>query len=364
MTENILFMTLGGSAIAHFVITCVMGLFARHRVPFLCLAWVNGIFCCTMLVASFFSQYIAAGEPGILHPGMLLALLCACYLQSIYPLNISMPGFLEWERMWRYASPILVLIGIYAGAALLGSRIVYIYSAKELTENILSSDILLRLCALGLSIYYIVNIFLLPRRMARNTGVPGYLLGYCVAMGLSVVFYTCIAIYYDLTLLAIYIILFTVLNLYLAFRSLETLALQLPRPVIKEVEEAPVEIGKEKELEDFNEANRLRFQAINYWMQHHKNEWKESTFGRDRLCQEVGYNRHLVLQSVRSQGFNNVHEYICSFRVAELKRMIARGEVNTMNETLDAGFGTIQTVRSCFLKVEGVTLDEYLKEHT
>ena len=112
MTENILFMTLGGSAIAHFVITCVMGLFARHRVPFLCLAWVNGIFCCTMLVASFFSQYIAAGEPGILHPGMLLALLCACYLQSIYPLNISMPGFLEWERMWRYASPILVLIGI------------------------------------------------------------------------------------------------------------------------------------------------------------------------------------------------------------------------------------------------------------
>ena len=361
MNESVIFMTLGGSAIVHFVITCVMGLFARHRVQYLCLAWVNGIFFGTTLVASFFSQDIAGGEPGILHPAMLLALLCACYLQSIYPLNISMPGFLQWERMWRYARPILVLLAIYIGAALMGSRIVYIYTAKDLIGNILSSDILLRLCALGLSIYYIVNIFMLPRRMARHANVPGYLLGYCVAMGLSVVFYTYVAIFYNLTLLAIYIILFTILNLYLMFRTLETLALQLPRPIISEVAEIPSEENKDAEQDDFNEANLHRFQRINFWMQNHKNEWKESTFGRDRLCQEVGYNRHLVLQSVRSQGFNNVHDYISSFRVAELKRMVSRGEVNTLIDTLSAGFGTIQTVRACFLKVEGITLDEYLK---
>jgi AraC-like DNA-binding protein len=192
--------------------------------------------------------------------------------------------------------------------------------------------------------------------------VPGYLLGYCIAMGLSVVFYTYIAIFYDLTLLAIYIVLFTVLNLYLMLRTLETLALKLPRPVISEVSEEQGTKNKEQEEYDFNEANLHRFQQINFWMQKHREEWKDSTFGRDRLCQGVGYNRHLVLQSVRSQGFNNVHDYISSFRVAELKRMIARGEANTMSEMLDAGFGTAQTVRACFLKVEGITLDEYLKK--
>lgn len=361
MSEHVLFMTLGGSAVVHFVIACVMGLFARHRVQYLCLTWVNGIFFMTTLVASIFSHTIATAEPGILHPGMLVALLCACYLQSIYPLNISMPGFLQWERMWLYARPILVLLAIYAGAAMMGSQIVYIYSAKELVANILSSDILMRLCALGLSIYYIVNIFLLPHRLARHANVPRYLLGYCFFLGLSVVFYTFVAIFYDQRLLAIYVVLFTVLNLYLMFRTLETLALQLPRPVISEVSEVPSEENKEKEQEDFNEANLHRFQRINFWMQNHKDEWKDSTFGRDRLCQEVGYNRHLVLQSVRSQGFNNVHDYISSFRVAELKRMIGRGEVNTLNDTLGAGFGTIQTVRACFLKAEGITLDEYLK---
>lgn len=360
MSENVLFMTLGGSAVAHFIVSCVMALFARHRVQYLCLAWVNGIFFCTTLVSSFFSHTIATAEPGILHPGMLLALLCACYLQSIYPLNISMPGFLQWQRMWRYARPILVLLAIYFVAVLLGSRIVYIYTIEDLAKNILTSDILMRLCALVLSIYYTVNIFMLPRRMARHASVPRYLLGYCIAMGLSVVFYTCVAIYYNRTGLALYIVLFTVLNLYLMFRTLETLALQLPRPVISEVSEEQGAKSKEQEEEDFNEANLHRFQRINFWMQNHKEEWKDSSFGRDRLCQEVGLNRHLVLQSVRSQGFNNVHEYISSFRVAELKRMIARGEVESMNDTLLAGFGTTQTVRSTFLKMEGITLDEYL----
>jgi len=362
MSENILFMALGGSAIVHLVIAVVMALFARHRVQYLCLAWVNGIFCCTVLVSSLFSQTIAEAEPGILHPGMLLALLCACYLQSIYPLDISMPGFLQWERMWRYACPILILLAIYIVASLLGSHIVYVYTAKDLIENILSGDIMMRLLALGLSIYYIVNIFLLPRRMARHANVPHYLLGYCVALELSVVFYTYVTIFYDLTLLAVYIVLFTLLNLYLMLRTLESLAQQLPRPVINEVTEAPAEESKdEKEQEDFNEANLRRFQRINFWMQNHREEWKDSTFGRDRLCMEVGYNRHLVLQSIRSQGFNNVHDYISSFRVAELKRMIAHGEVKTLNDTLLAGFGTTQTVRACFLKIEGITLDEYLK---
>lgn len=360
--ERTLFMALGASAVAHFVLTCVMGLFARHRVQYLCLAWVNGIFFVVTLVAACFSHTIATGEPGILHPGMMIALLGACYLQSIYPLSIPMPGFLQWERMWRYARPILVLLAIYVGAALLGSRIVYIYSASDLMKNILSSDILMRLCALGLSVYYIVNIFLLPRRMARHANVPRYLLGYCVAMGLSVVFYTFVAIFYDLRLLVTYVVLFTVLNLYLTFRTLETLALQLPRPVIREVSEEQEAKDKEQEEEDFNEANLHRFRQINLWMQRHKEEWRDSSFGRDRLCQGVGLNRHLVLQSVRSQGFNNVHDYISSFRVAELKRMIARGEVSNMNDTLAAGFGTAQTARSCFLKAEGITIDEYLAQ--
>jgi AraC-like DNA-binding protein len=158
----------------------------------------------------------------------------------------------------------------------------------------------------------------------------------------------------------IYVIIFTLLNIYLAFRTLENIAIHLPQPALIEVEEEPTEDVVEKAaMEDFNEANLLRFKRIEFWMQNHKEEWTNNTFGRDRLCEAVGYNRHLILQCVRSQGYNNVHDYINRYRIEELKYLISKGKISTLGEVVDAGFGTVQTARSCFLKLEGITLDEY-----
>ena len=103
-----------------------------------------------------------------------------------------------------------------------------------------------------------------------------------------------------------------------------------------------------------------RFQRIQYWMQNHVDAWTDSSFNRSGLCEGVGYNRHLVLQSLRSQGFNNVHDYINSYRVTHLKRQIKRGKVSTLNDCLDSGFGTTKTARSCFARHEGISLDDYL----
>ena len=350
-------------ATAHLVITSVLALFARHRVEYLCLAWINGIFGFALLGGAFFSDAISIKTPDSMHPLMMLYLVAVCYLQSIFPLSIPMPAFLQWGRMWEYASPAIVLIVLYVVGMLFGGKQVTLQTADDLWRNIFNIGVLLRLASLGLSLYYIANIFRLPHRLARHSNVPRYMIGYCVALGISVLYYCVCTIHYHITMMMIYVIIFTLLNLYLAFRTLETTALTLPKPVIQEVsaEPAPEEVEK-AEKEDFNEANLLRFQRIQSWMQDHKEEWKDNTFGRDRLCEAVGYNRHLVLQSVRSQGFYNTHEYINSFRIAELKRMVRHGEATTLAECCDAGFGTIKTVRSCFERSEGRSLDEWLKE--
>ena len=127
-------------------------------------------------------------------------------------------------------------------------------------------------------------------------------------------------------------------------------------------QEPTEDIVEKAEKEDFNEANLLRFKRLEFWMQNHKKEWTDNTFGRDRLCEAVGYNRHLILQCVRSQGYNNVHDYINRYRIEELKQLISKGKITALGEVVDAGFGTIQTARSCFLKMEGITLDEYWNE--
>lgn len=363
MTPNTILLILACSATAHLVVSAILAIYARHKVQYLCLAWINGIFGFVMTGVAFISDLIAEGRPGIMHPAMVIPLMCGVYLQSIFPLSIPMPGFLQWKRMLKYARPVIILSTIYFVAKLMGSHQVVMYSIHEVAYNLLSSDVLLRMLAVGISIYYIINIFLIPRRMVHNTDIPHYLIGYCLSLGFSVIFFTFVSIFYNPTALMAYVTIFTLLNLYLAFRTLESMAIHLPQPALIEVEEEPTEDTVEKAAkEDFNEANLLRFKRIEFWMQNHKDEWTDNTFGRDRLCEAVGYNRHLILQCVRSQGYYNVHEYINRYRIEELKRLITKGKITTLGETVDAGFGAIQTARSCFLKMEGITLDEYWNE--
>lgn len=363
MQLNLVLLALACSATAHWVAAAVMALYARYKVQYLSLAWINGIFAFVLTISSLFSEQIAQGTPGIMHPMMLLVLVASCYLQSIYPLSIPMPGYLQWGRMWQYASPAIALMVAYGLLMLVVGHPRYIYSWDELRHNLLSFDLLLRVVGLGLSVYYIVNIFRLPRRNAHKAVVPRYIFGYCTALGLSVVFYAFVTVFYDKYLLLVYIIVFTLLNLYLVFRILETMAIHLPQPMIEDVKEEPAqEIVEKAEREDFNEANLLRFRHVEFWMQNNKQEWTESSFGRDRLCRCVGYNRHLLLQSVRSQGYNNIHEYINRYRIEELKRLIQRGKVRSVSDSMLAGFGTTVTARSCFERMEGVALDAYLSQ--
>ncbi len=359
--ETTLIIFLCGS-VAHFVITMVMALFARHQIKYLSIAWIMGIFAVAMLVMSFFCHTVATGrEPGMLHPFALMAVMVISYLQSIYPLSIPMPGYLQWGRMWKYASPAIALILVYFGAMVLGARPVIVHNLSELRQHLLSGDLMMRLGMVLVSFWYIGNIFRLPHRLT-HVDFPRYLVGYSTLVGMSVIFYLAVAIDYDARLIMLYVIIFTLLNLYLCFRTLETTALELPKPVIQEVETAPTDEELRKAEEDFNEANRQRFQRVEFWMQNNSGAWTDSTFNRDILCRETGINRHLLLQCVRSQGYNNVHDYINSYRLEELKRRIRRGQVSTLTECLDAGFGSVKTVRSCFLKLDGGTLDQYMKD--
>lgn len=362
MREIMILLTFACSATAHWVVAMVMALYARHKVQYLALAWINGIFGVVLTVAAIFSSLIFKGSPGLMHPLMLLFLVAGIYLQSIYPLSITMPGYLQWGRMWRYASPAIGLFLSYVLLMCVQGSPIAVTTWSGFFSNFFTFDILIRLAALVLSVYYIINIFRLPRQMTHNVDVPRYLIGYCGALGFSVVYYTYVSVFYTPMLLTVFVVVFTALNLYLMFRILETMALSLSKPVIEVVEAEPqADVMEKAEREDFNEANILRFKHIEYWMQNHQEEWCDSTFGRDRLCAGVGYNRHLLLQSVRSQGYNNIHDYINRYRIERLKSLIISGEIRNMVDTMYAGFGTPITARSCFQRMEGGSLDAFME---
>ena len=212
------------------------------------------------------------------------------------------------------------------------------------------------------------NIVLLPLRMAGGTVFPMSLVAYVTALVLSLIFYLYTSLYYTPVLLCIYLVLFTIVNFFWICYSIDTLVLKVPHPdvVLEPVEadndaepvaEQPVEA---RPRADFNEMNLQRYLRVQKWMQNNKEVWTDNGFTRDRLCEETGINRQLMLQCLRSQGHNNIHEFIATYRVSELRRLILSGKVTSVSDCYMVGFVAPKTARSCFERIEGENLDSFI----
>ena len=372
--EIIVTVTFACCAAAHFTGLSIMGILARHRVQYLSLAWILAIFAVVSTIVAFYGKSVAAGAPGILNPYMLLVIDGAIFLQSIYSLGLVMPGFLQLERMIKYASPLVILAIVYMIAIFPAGKLTWVFSAQELFNNIWSLDVILRLIGLAMGVYYTANIILLPRRIAYKTSFPMSLFAYIVVLVGSIVLYLYTALDWTPYLICAYASVFTVVNFFWVCHTMEILVINLPHPNIKvEMPEEEVVVNDEQaekdeqaelaKLADFNEMNQKRYLRVQSWMQNNKDAWKNNRFTRDKLCEETGINRQLMLQCLRSQGHNNIHEYITAYRVEELKRLIRLGEVLSISDCDIVGFTAPKTARSCFERIEGKNLDEYIQQY-
>ena len=281
-----------------------------------------------------------------------------------------MPGFLQMERMLKYAIPafIVIIVGWILVHTL--GVVTTTLTMDQLLGNVFSIDVLWRLFTLGVGFYYYINIIRLPRILAKRTRIPLYLLVYTAMMGLSGILYLYVSISYSPSILCWWVIGFTLVDMLLVFPELESLAehllhataaLEAERQVTSQIK-----VNQQKEIqreEDFNEMNLMRYNRVQYWMQNNRQSWCSYTFNRDMLCEETGINRQLLLQCLRSQGHNNVHDYLTLYRVEELRRLIKTGALTSVQECDMAGFGSVKTARLAFQRVLGIDLDEYISDH-
>lgn len=361
MIRDLTLITTELTTVAHLLMSVVLFYFARRSVRYLSQAWIMLLFGLMYVGMYLCILFRVMDAPGILHPGMLVYLLVCSYLQGIYPLGIAMPGYLQWGRMWRYAAPAIFILLIYVVGVLVGSNVIKVYEPEDLSEQFLSGDVVLRFLALGFSFYYIINIFVLPHRLVKKMELPRDQIFYGTLLGVIAVLFVGLTIHFDHVGFIVYQLFFTATNLFLSFRILRPVLDDMRLPEITPVETPPDEAELLKSAEDdFNESNKQRFARIEYYMQTEK-PYTDPTFNRDVLCRHAGFNRHLVLQTLRSQGYNDVHEYISRYRVSEMRLAIEEGVLVEQHQVEKYGFKTYKTAVLAYGRYEGRDLNVYLR---
>ncbi|MCF0184454.1 MAG: hypothetical protein HUK01_09000 [Bacteroidaceae bacterium] len=349
------------SITAHLIATMVVGVFAIRRVQYLSLAVIFGMLTVSLSIClALFYSYEETIDVGILHPSIVLPLAASAFLETLYPISFVMPAFLQWQRSVKYAMPVIVVVvGYFIGAMIVGHAPV-LHTLDDVRDNLfLVPDVFIRIVALLLSINYIFGMIFLPRRMLKGgTEIPAYMKAYCSWLAITYVFFTALAIHFSWWLLYIVIVAITINNMAFMLQSLEKIAENLPRPVIEDVTQMPViETQEDAVPQDFNDANLVRFRRAEQYMQT-THDWTNPLFTREQLCEAVGFGRHLLLQSLRSQGYNNVHEYITAYRVNHLRKLVEAHTADSLTAACEqSGFATLVTARSAYKKLLKRDLD-------
>jgi len=362
--HTILLMTTELVVVVHLVMAIVLYIYARRSVAYLAQAWILFLTSLIFGVALGYLCYTTEIKPiGMLNPLLLISLMVLSFLQSVNPLGMVMPGYLQFGRMVKYALPAAGVIVLYLIGLVAGSKVVEINSLSDLHANLLSGDVLLRLAALILSFYYIVNIIIIPHRLIRNHSLPSNVVTYATLLGMIQLLFFVNTLWFSYTNTIIYEFLYTAVTMMLCGCIINPLMQAQPYPEIQLVETPPTnEEIAEVEDEDFNEANSRRFESIEYAMQHEK-PYVSADFNRDRLCRLAGFNRHVVLQTIRSQGYNDVHDYISRYRVTELRRLVEEGEITDVRQHERVGFRTLKTALTSFERYEHESLPDFIARH-
>ena len=83
-----------------------------------------------------------------------------------------MPGFLQMERMLKYAIPAFIVIIVGWVLVHILGVVTTTLTMEQLLGNVFSIDVLWRLVTLGVGFYYYINIIRLPRILAKRTRIP------------------------------------------------------------------------------------------------------------------------------------------------------------------------------------------------
>lgn len=350
-------------AVTHLSMAIVLFIYASRSVAYKAQAWV--LMLISVIYATVLSFLVLSPDVpamGMLNPYMLIFLLVTSFLLSINPLGMLMPGYLQLGRMVRYASPAIVVVSLYVLGLLAGSSVVSIDDWSDIANNFLTSDVLLRIIALLLSFGYIFNIIFVPHLRLRRHTLPKNVVSYAMLLGIVQLIFVICTVRFSVPLIVVYEVLFAAVSIMLCGCIINPLMQAQPYPEIKPVEVTPTveEITVAEEV-DFNEANLRRFERVEYVMQHEK-PYVSPEFNRERLCRCAGFNRHLLLQTLRSQGYNDVHDYISRYRVSELRRLVEVGEVTDTRQVERVGFKTVKTALMAFERYEHIPLLQFMED--
>lgn len=317
-------------------------------------------------VANYITRFYAlchGKEPSqiISVPMLLLALfMVICYI--MYPIEVISPGYLNFRRILKLYSPLIVLIGIYVLLLNTGTTFPPYHSLLHMLPDIAQFHVWFRLILSILIFTPVLFIFIIPYTRRYNNTDRTWILKYTLCFAINTLAYMIVLMSDLLVIKTLYYYVSAGCSIYIAYMELFERLIEPRSTLVNKIKDIKIEdLGHKETL--IAKENPLCKKIIVYMNQSY--DYRDPDISLNKLAASLCTNRTTLSNALHKLGYTNFNTYINTLRIEDfIRRIQAKESANYQEAFYDAGFRSRATAFRNFKQYTGKTPSEYFLQQT
>lgn len=317
-------------------------------------------------VANYIPRFYAlchGKEPSqVISVPMLLLALFMVISYIMYPIEVISPGYLNFRRILKLYSPLILLTGIYILLLKVGMTFPPYHSLLYMLPDIAQFHVWFRLILSMLIFTPVLFIFFIPYTRRYNNTDRKWILKYTLCFAVNTLAYMTLLISDLLVIKTLYYYVSAGCSIYIAYMELFERLIEPRSSVVNKIQNTNIE--KPGYTETFStKQNPLCEKIIAHMDQ--SCDYRDPDISLNKLAAALCTNRTTLSNALHELGHTNFNTYINTLRVEDfIRRINSKESANYQEAFYDAGFRSRATAFRNFKQHTGKTPSEYFLQQT
>lgn len=293
---------------------------------------------------------------------MLLLALFMVISYIMYPIEVISPHYLNFRRILKLYSPLILLTGIYILLLKIGMTFPPYHSLLYMLPDITQFHVWFRLILSMLIFTPVLFIFIIPYTRRYNNTDKTWILKYTLCFAVNTLAYMIVLMSDLLVIRTFYYYVSAGCSIYIAYMELFERLIEPRSSMVNKTQDTNTE--KPSYNETFTtKQNPLCEKIIAYMNQ--SCDYRDPDISLNKLAASLCTNRTTLSNALHELGYTNFNTYINTLRIEDfIRRIHTKESVNFQEAFYDAGFRSRATAFRNFKQYTGKTPSEYFLQHT
>ncbi len=290
----------------------------------------------------------------------------------LYPIEVIAPGWLNFRRIVKLNTILLLLICVYLVSLWAGVEYTPYSSLSEMFIHANGFEVWFRILLSLLIFSPLLFVFFIHRTRLYHNSDRIWMKKYVFTLSINIIAYILVLIFNRPLIHTFYYYISVGCSLYIVYMELFDRLIAKPTVVTMNIEEREVQSGDvetgvaavvlptEKCVVDTKNAALIK--RLDTYMKKN-NAWRDPDLSLNTLASELFTNRTTLAQAMRENGYENYTNYINHLRIDDFLQQIETGESENFQEAFYfAGFRSRGTALRNFRQFTGMIPSDYFQK--